>query len=109
MAVISEIEAVDIQFPTSGEFDGSDAMNVPNQVMFKQPPQAGAVDVVQIDASRVAGVTENVAILLLAAKYGGPGLCAAPGDVRLRGGQPDHRGARMIEYVDHLHERSVDR
>ena len=43
-----------------------------NRVMFKQFLQAGAIDVVQIDASRVAGVNENVAILLLAAKFGVP-------------------------------------
>lgn len=66
-----------------------------NQVMFKQFLQAGALDILQMDASRTAGVTENVAVLLLAAKFGVPvcphaGWCrtlrdgAAPGDVRLR-------------------------
>ena len=68
-----------------------------NQVMFKQLLQAGALDVLQMDASRVAGVNENVAILLLAAKFGVP-VCPhaggrgavrdgpAPRHVRLRGG-----------------------
>ena len=38
-----------------------------NRVMFKQMLQAGAIDVLQLDAARVAGVNENLAILLLAA------------------------------------------
>ena len=69
--------------------------HVQNRVVFKQLMQAEAVDVVQIDAARVAGVNENLAILLLAAKFGLPGLPArrrrrpvragpAPRDVRLR-------------------------
>src|SRR4030095_11637522 len=41
-----------------------------NRVIFKQLFQAGAVDLIQIDAARVAGVNENLAILLLAAKFG---------------------------------------
>ncbi|MFI7135504.1 enolase C-terminal domain-like protein [Nonomuraea sp. NPDC050153] len=92
--------------------------HVANQVMFKQLLQADAVDVVQIDASRVAGVSENVAILLLAAKYGVPvcphaggvGLCemvqhlAMFDYVAVSGSTED----RAIEYVDHLHEHFVD-
>jgi L-fuconate dehydratase len=89
-----------------------------NRVMFKQLLQAGAVDVVQIDACRVAGVPENVAILLLAAKFGVPvcphaggvGLCelvqhlAFFDYVAVSGSWDD----RVIEYVDHLHEHFVD-
>lgn len=41
-----------------------------NRVMFKQFLQARALQVLQIDATRVAGVNENVAILLLAASSG---------------------------------------
>ena len=56
-----------------------------NRVVFKQLLQADAIDVLQIDAARVAGVNENIAILLLAAKFGvrvcphagGVGLCEA--------------------------------
>jgi L-fuconate dehydratase len=80
--------------------------------------QAGAVDIVQIDACRVAGVPENVAVLLLAAKYGVPvcphaggvGLCelvqhlAMFDYVAVSGSWTD----RLIEYVDHLHEHFVD-
>ena len=88
--------------------------HVANRVVFKQLLQAGAVDVVQIDAARVAGVNENLAILLLAAKFGVPvcphaggvGLCEMVQHlsmfdlVALSGTTED----RMIEYVDHLHE-----
>jgi L-fuconate dehydratase len=92
--------------------------HVANPVMFKQLLQAGAVDIVQIDACRVAGVPENVAVLLLAAKYGVPvcphaggvGLCelvqhlAMFDYVAVSGSWTD----RLIEYVDHLHEHFVD-
>ncbi|KUJ47047.1 enolase C-terminal domain-like protein [Micromonospora maris] len=92
--------------------------HVHNAVMFKQLLQAEAVDVVQIDACRVAGVNENLAILLLAAKFGVPvcphaggvGLCelvqhlAMFDFVALSGSTDD----RAIEYVDHLHEHFVD-
>ncbi|MCE6998567.1 L-fuconate dehydratase [Saccharothrix sp. S26] len=89
-----------------------------NQVMFKQLLQAGALDILQLDASRTAGVTENVAILLLAAKFGVPvcphaggvGLCemvqhlAMFDYVAVSGTTED----RVIEYVDHLHEHFTD-
>ncbi|THA67596.1 fuconate dehydratase [Streptomyces sp. A0958] len=92
--------------------------HVANRVVFKQLLQAGAVDFVQIDAARVAGVNENLAILLLAAKYGVPvcphaggvGLCelvqhlAMFDYVAVSGTWED----RVIEYVDHLHEHFVD-
>jgi len=37
-----------------------------NRVIFKQLFQAHAVDLIQIDAARVGGVNENLAILLMA-------------------------------------------
>jgi L-fuconate dehydratase len=89
-----------------------------NQVMFKQLLQAGAIDVLQLDASRTAGVTENIAILLLAAKFdipvcphaGGVGLCEmvqhlAMFDYVAVSGSTENR---VIEYVDHLHEHFTD-
>jgi len=92
--------------------------HVHNQVMFKQLLQAGALDVLQLDASRTAGVTENVAILLLAAKFGVPvcphaggvGLCEmvqhlAMFDYVAVSGSMENR---VIEYVDHLHEHFTD-
>jgi L-fuconate dehydratase len=92
--------------------------HVHNRVMFKQLLQADAIDVLQIDACRVAGVTENVAILLLAAAYGVPvcphaggvGLCEvvqhlAMFDYLAVSGTTENR---VIEYVDHLHEHFAD-
>jgi L-fuconate dehydratase len=92
--------------------------HVQNRIIFKQMLQADAIDVVQIDACRVAGVNENLAILLLAAKFGKPvcphaggvGLCElvqhlALFDYAAVSGRLDDR---MIEYVDHLHEHFVD-
>jgi L-fuconate dehydratase len=92
--------------------------HVQNRVVFKQLLQIGALDVVQIDATRVGGVNENIAILLLAAKFdvpvcphaGGVGLCEmvrhlAMFDFIAVSGSQD---GRMIEYVDHLHEHFVD-
>jgi L-fuconate dehydratase len=88
-----------------------------NRVMFKQFLQADALRVLQIDATRVAGVNENIAILLLAAKFGvrvcphagGVGLCEAVQhlamfDLVAVSGQLD---GRLIEFVDHLHEHFV--
>ncbi|WP_030441216.1 L-fuconate dehydratase [Actinoplanes subtropicus] len=92
--------------------------HVANRVMFKQLLQAGAVDIVQIDSARVGGINENIAILLLAAKFGVP-VCPHAGGVGLcemvqhlsmfdfvavSGTMTD----RVIEYVDHLHEHFVD-
>jgi L-fuconate dehydratase len=89
-----------------------------NRVMFKQLMQAESIDVCQIDSCRVAGVNENLAIILLAAKFGipvcphagGVGLCeyvqhlAMFDYLRVSTSQKD----RVIEYVDHLHEHFVD-
>ena len=74
----------------------------------------GAIDVLQIDACRVGGINENLAILLLAAAYGVPvcphaggvGLCEmvqhlAMFDFVAVSGSTD---GRWIEYIDHLHE-----
>ncbi|WP_225100649.1 L-fuconate dehydratase [Streptomyces sp. CoH27] len=91
--------------------------HIANRVVFKQLLQAGAVDIVQIDSARVGGVNENIAILLLAAKFGVP-VCPHAGGVGLcemvqhlsmfdyvavSGTVED----RVIEYVDHLHEHFV--
>jgi L-fuconate dehydratase len=85
-----------------------------NRVMFKQFLQVNALGVCQIDACRVGGVNEVLAILLLAAKFGVPvcphaggvGLCEyvqhlAMFDYVAVSGLMD---GRVIEYVDHLHE-----
>ncbi len=88
--------------------------HVPNRVIFKQLIVGRGLDVCQIDACRVAGVNENVAILLLAAKFGVP-VCPHAGGVGLcevvqHLSMFDYVAVsgtsegRWIEYVDHLHE-----
>jgi len=89
-----------------------------NRVMFKQLLQAGALAVMQIDAVRVAGVNENIANLLLAAKFGVPvcphaggvGLCEAVQHLAMFDfiAVSGTRDGRMIEYVDHLHEHFLE-
>jgi L-fuconate dehydratase len=89
-----------------------------NAVMFKQLMQAGAIDVCQIDSCRVAGVNENLAIILMAAKFGVP-VCPHAGGVGLCE-YVQHLSIfdylsvsctlenRVIEFVDHLHEHFRD-
>ncbi|MGG8096389.1 L-fuconate dehydratase [Klebsiella aerogenes] len=85
-----------------------------NRIMFKQFIMRGAIDVVQIDACRLGGVNEVLAVMLMAAKYnlpvcphaGGVGLCEyvqhlSMIDYLCIAGT--HEG-RVIEFVDHLHE-----
>jgi len=92
--------------------------HVQNRVIFKQLLQAEAISVLQLDACRVGGVNENLAILVLAAKFGVPvcphaggvGLCElvqhlAMADYVAISGRQDRR---VIEFVDHLHEHFVD-
>jgi L-fuconate dehydratase len=92
--------------------------HVHNRIMFKQLFQADAISVCQIDACRLGGVNENLAVLLLAAKFGVPvcphaggvGLCElvqhlAIFDALAVSAGPD---GRYVEYVDHLHEHFVD-
>jgi L-fuconate dehydratase len=86
--------------------------HVLNPVMFKQMLRAGALDVMQIDACRVAGVNENIANLLLAAKFGVPvcphaggvGLCEIVRHLSMFDYVSVSGTMRMIEWVDHLHE-----
>ncbi|GAA1139477.1 L-fuconate dehydratase [Kribbella jejuensis] len=92
--------------------------HVQNRVVFKQLLQAQALSFLQIDSARVAGVNENIANLLLAAKFGVP-VCPHAGGVGLcelvqhlsmfdyvavSGSMDD----RVIEFVDHLHEHFLD-
>lgn len=92
--------------------------HVQNRVIFKQMFQADAVDVCQLDACRIGGVNEALAVLLLAAKFripvcphaGGVGLCeyvqhlAMFDYVAVSGSLQD----RFVEWVDHLHEHFRD-
>ena len=89
-----------------------------NRVVFKQLLQARAIDFCQIDACRLGGVNENLAVILMAAKFGVP-LCPHAGGVGLCelvqhlsmfdfiavSGRMDDR---VTEFVDHLHEHFED-
>jgi L-fuconate dehydratase len=89
-----------------------------NRVMFKQLLQANAIDVCQIDSCRLAGVNENLAVILMAAKFDVP-VCPHAGGVGLCE-YVQHLSAfdylcasttlenRVTEFVDHLHEHFVD-
>jgi L-fuconate dehydratase len=88
-----------------------------NRVIFKQLLQAGAIDYCQIDACRIGGVNEVLAVLLLAATFdvpvcphaGGLGLCeyvqhlSVIDYVCVSGSLDD----RTTEFADHLHEHFV--
>ncbi len=89
-----------------------------NRIMFKQFLQAGAIDVVQVDACRLGGVNEVLAVLLLAAAFetpvcphaGGVGLCEYVQHISFFDAacvRSSDEG-RMIEHAAHLHEHFVD-
>ena len=92
--------------------------HVHNRVMFKQFLAAGAMDVCQVDACRLGGVNEALAVLLLAARFGVPvcphaggvGLCELVQHLSLFDyvAVSGSLEGRMIEYVDHLHEHFLD-
>jgi L-fuconate dehydratase len=89
-----------------------------NRILFKQFIMESALDVVQIDACRLGGVNEALAVMLMAAQHelkvcphaGGVGLCEYVQHLSMI----DYlcfagtREGRVIEYVDHLHEHFVD-
>ncbi|KAL7813871.1 enolase C-terminal domain-like protein [Trichoderma aethiopicum] len=60
-----------------------------NRVMFKQLLQAGAIDYCQIDACRLGGVNEVMAVLLMAKKFNVPIV-------------PHSGGIGLNEYTQHL-------
>ncbi|KAI9251980.1 enolase C-terminal domain-like protein [Sporodiniella umbellata] len=91
--------------------------HIQNRIIFKQLFQANAIDYCQIDACRVSGVNEVLAILLMANKFkipvcphaGGVGLCEYVQhlsfiDYICISGTTQNR---VLEYVDHLHEHFV--
>ncbi|KAH0826635.1 hypothetical protein J3R83DRAFT_5002 [Lanmaoa asiatica] len=88
-----------------------------NRMTFKQLFQAEAVDVAQIDACRLGGVSEVLGVLLMAAKFGvlvcphagGVGLCehvihlSLIDYIAISGSMERN----VIEYANHLHEHFV--
>ena len=89
-----------------------------NRVLFKQLLQADAIGFCQIDACRLGGVNEVLAVLLMAKKFGVP-VCPHAGGVGLSE-YVQHLSIfdyiavgtsledRVLEYVDHLHEHFLD-
>ena len=88
-----------------------------NRILFKQMLQAKSFSFMQIDATRVAGVNENIANILMAAKFGVP-VCPHAGGVGLcelvqhlamfdAVAVTGHHADRVVEFVDHLHEHFV--
>lgn len=92
--------------------------HVHNRIMFKQLLQANAFSFMQIDAVRVAGVNENIAMILMAAKFripvcphaGGVGLCEMVSHLAMFDAVAvtGHHEERVVEFVDHLHEHFVN-
>jgi L-fuconate dehydratase len=92
--------------------------HVHNRIMYKQFLQTGGMGVCQLDACRLGGVNEAVAVMLLAASFGVP-VCPHAGGVGLCE-YVQHLAAfdqiavspvadrAVVEYVDHLHEHFVD-
>lgn len=83
-------------------------------VIFKQLLKSGAIQYCQIDASRVAGVNDVMAIILMAAKFGVP-VCPHGGGIALCNmiqhyGMWDqiavagHSDTQLVEYIDFLQE-----
>jgi L-fuconate dehydratase len=89
-----------------------------NRVIFKQLLQANAIGFCQIDSCRLGGVNENLAVMLMAAKFGVP-VCPHAGGVGLCE-MVQHLSMfdyiaitgtmenRVTEFVDHLHEHFVN-
>jgi L-fuconate dehydratase len=91
---------------------------VQNRIIFKQLISENAIDIVQVDACRMGGLNEVLAVQLMAAKNnlpvwphaGGVGLCEysqhlAMIDYLCISGR---KNEQVIEYVDHLHEHFVN-
>jgi L-fuconate dehydratase len=89
-----------------------------NRIVFKQFMQSHAMQFCNLDACRLGGVNECLAVYLLAKKFGipvcphagGVGLCEyvqhlAIWDYIACGASLDNR---ILEYVDHLHEHFED-
>jgi L-fuconate dehydratase len=89
-----------------------------NRIIFKQLMQVGGMQFCNLDACRLGGVNEALAVYLLAKKFdipvcphaGGVGLCECIQHLNVW----DYFACsaslenRVIEYVDHLHEHFID-
>ena len=95
-------------------FDFACGEQAASPVIFKQLLKSGAIGYCQIDAVRVAGVNDVMAIILLAAKYGVP-VCPHGGGIALCNmiqhyGMWDqiavagHSDTQLVEYIDFLQD-----
>ena len=89
-----------------------------SRIIFKQLLQSNALSIMQIDATRVAGINENLANILMAAKFGVP-VCPHAGGVGLCEmvqhlamwdaiAVSGHHDSRVVEFVDHLHQHFLE-
>ncbi len=96
------------------EFDFACGEQAASPVIFKQLLKSGAIKYCQIDAVRVAGVNDVMAIILMAAKYNVP-VCPHGGGIALCNmiqhyGMWDqiavsgHSDTQLVEYIDFLQE-----
>lgn len=95
-------------------FDFACGEHAASPVIFKQLLKSGAIGYCQIDAARVAGVNDVMAIILMAAKYEVP-VCPHGGGIALcnmiqQFGMWDqiavsgHSETQLVEYIDFLQE-----
>ncbi|MGC6441331.1 MAG: enolase C-terminal domain-like protein [Rubripirellula sp.] len=98
----------------SSEFDFACGEQAASPVIFKQLLKSEAIKYCQIDAVRVAGVNDVMAIILMAAKYGVP-VCPHGGGIALCNmiqhyGMWDqiavsgHSETQLVEYIDFLQD-----
>lgn len=99
-------------------FDFACGEHAASPVIFKQLLKSGAIGYCQIDAVRVAGVNDVMAIILMAAKYRVP-VCPHGGGIALCNmiqhfGMWDqiavsgHSETQLVEYIDFLQEAVED-
>lgn len=96
------------------DFDFACGEHAASPVIFKQLLKSGAIKYCQIDAVRVAGVNDVMAIILMAAKFGVP-VCPHGGGIALcnmiqhysvwdQVAVSGHSTTQLIEYIDFLQE-----
>ncbi len=100
------------------EFGFACGEHAASPVIFKQLLQSGAIQFCQIDAVRVAGVNDVMAIILMAAKYGVP-ICPHGGGIALCNmivhyglwdqiAVAGHSDTQLVEYIDFLQDALQD-
>ena len=99
---------------STASFDFACGEQAASPVIFKQLIKSGAIKYCQIDAVRVAGVNDVMAIILMAAKYNVP-VCPHGGGIALCNmiqhyGMWDqiavsgHSDTQLVEYIDFLQD-----